>query len=181
MSTTFAPSYVMIFSFRDAKGQVSRVKLLGSTAALYDDQNTLTGALLTDLQALSNAVIFQVTGTGGNASAYVQYGTPATYENVEDKAALFFQTAVGRRMRIEIPAPLSAIFLSDQETVNPTNTHVAALITTMTTGSGTAEVVDRGGAVVNNFVGGIRIRRKYQRRGNIYTLTPQLTPEIPEE
>jgi hypothetical protein len=181
MATSFAPVQTAVWAFRDSKGQTARVKGYINTSSAFPDAAALVTAMTAALQGLSNAVLYAVYAIDGNAGAFVQYGASAVYENVEDKAKFVFQDVVGRLMRFEVPAPKTAIFLSDGETVNPANGLAAAFITAVTTSSGTANMVNKSAGVVNDYVGGLRIRRKYQRRGNIFTLTPQLTAGIPEE
>lgn len=81
----------------------------------------------------------------------------ALYTSVNDYAALVFTTAAGTLVYVTLPAPQSAVFQADQETVNP-----VAIATVIAAVVGT--VLDGSGNVVTAFVGGYRRSsgREYQ-------------------
>lgn len=153
-------------SYRDAKGQTSVMKFFVSaaTAAL-----ALTAAenIVTALAALTNAAQNNAKGAYTTSPVTNAYGTDATFETVEDKAMLTYQTSTGQNHRYMVPAPLAAIFLADSETVDTANSLVAALTAVMV-----GHACSGDGVLLAGYVGGIRIRRKLKRKFNIYTLNP---------
>jgi len=156
-------------TFRDAKGNTSRMSFFvdGATAAL---QATAAVAVITPLQALSNAIISSTSGPATGVPTEVVYGTAADYQSVEDKAIMTFQTSTGDIHRFQVPAPLASIFLADGETVDPANTLVVAYNSAVN-----ANVTDRHGSLLAFGANGTRIRRKMHRRFNIFTKNPSLS------
>lgn len=134
-----------VMSFRDVQGQVGKVTAYVAAAA---NATALDAAIATASNA--GPAGFDVLAITPQAIA----GTAATYENVEDKAQLVFKAADGSTHRYQIPAPVSSLFLADQETVNSAN----ALITAFTTNAQSAQ-----GSALTTFVGGKRIRRRSKR------------------
>lgn len=158
--------------FRDAKGNTSRMRVLlgaATDAALQTAFNTLQG----HVQAITNAAEYDT--NNGTLSAHRAYGTSAEYNTVEDKAVLTFVSQQGTLHRYQVPAPKTAIFMADQETVDATQADMAAVITDFQTSvyglpADTAPVT---------YVGGTRIRRKLHRKATIFDKNPALTG--PEE
>lgn len=158
------------FTFRDSKGLTGHMRMLiggASVAAIFTAYNSLQTAL----QAVSNAFVHQNSAPDKNYT----YGTSARYDTIEDKAALTFRDEWGALHRYQIPAPISTIFLADQETVNMANADVATLVGLFQSNvyahsTATAPLVG---------VGGIRQRRKMQRKANLFTLSSNL--DEPEE
>lgn len=165
------------FGFRDAKGNTARMSFY-----IYYDSAEATNAAGSIGSGLSSAVFALTNAAFANAyGPYAQvvtasYGTNATFASVEDKAMLTFQAVDGSLHRFNVPAPKSAIFLSDAETVNPANALVLALQTALHATSGAAAASTRGGVLfgASSFIGGIRQRRKTRRKVNIYTLSAGL-------
>ena len=171
------------YGFRDARGFTTRVKMFLDSAA------TVAGAwqngfnIGVDLDALTNLAVTQATGPFTSNAADVAYGAVGQYQDAEDKAELVFQTAGGSFHRYQIPGPLAAIFLADLETVDSTNALVKQFVADMlnATFGGTAPssgqtkaTVSRDGTSLVLFIGGIRLRRRTQRRHNIITKAPDL-------
>jgi len=152
--------------FRDAKGNTAKMTVkIGDAdhATTVADLNTLVG----HLAAASNAHVQSGLDTTNNFT----YGTNAEFPNVEDKAVLTFKDASGGLHRFAIPAPKLAIFDTDGETIKPSVTAIANVITDFQTfvyASNTAT-----SALV--YVGGFRQRRKLHRKITIFTLDPTLT------
>jgi hypothetical protein len=73
----------------------------------------------------------------------------ATYQRVVDSAALTFTDAMGSLVRIQLPAPVSSIFLADQETVDITM--IGGIV-----GAVVGTVVTPAGGVVTAYVSGVR-------------------------
>jgi len=180
-----AGGLVQSYSFRDAKGNTSRLSLFFESGTGTTAQLQSTGlAISADLGNLSNAAVYKAIGPYTNAAASVAYGNVATYEDVEDKAILTFDTTTGALHRYQIPAPISALFLADGETVDPANANLKQLVADMLVATylGTApaagavvHTVSRDNLHLADFIGGTRIRRKLHRRFNIYTKNPALT------
>jgi len=153
------------FSFRDAKNQVARmVFFIGDTTptTVYADAATLKG----HLQALTNATV-SIVATDFTVTTS---GTAAVYGSVEDKAVFTFQDSDAVLHRWKVPAPKSAIFQADGETVDFGNADVAAFVTDMTT-----FIYDQDQVKISASVGGTRARVKAIRRFNVRTRNPALT------
>lgn len=111
------------------------------------------------------------------------FNSTGDYKAVEDKAVLVFQDAAGVVHRYQLPCPLAGIFMSDQQTVDPTVASVKQFVADMiaATFGGTAKnaailfaTVSASGYSLTSFVGGYRLMRKAQRKFNIFTLNPSL-------
>lgn len=113
-------------------------------------------ALEAAVQAASNGVL-QYSTFGLPA---VSGATPGTgqYNLTSDLAVLVFQTGVGTGVRVAIPAPLSAIFGTNSNVVDPTNPTVAAIIAAVVGTLG-----DAGGNVVTAYVSGIKSSRRVEQ------------------
>lgn len=154
------------YSFRDAKGQVARMRLLVGGASVTSVE-TESQSLKTLIQAVTNAFVWLPNQDGPQRV----YGTAANYQDVEDKANLTFYDPAGSLHRYQIPAPKLAEFLTDQETVDQTETNMAALIAAF--GANVfGRATDTSPLV---YLGGLRIRRKMIRRFNILTRNPAET------
>lgn len=153
------------FAFRDAKGQIARMRVLiggASGAAVLTAYNTLQ----TDLQAVSNAHVHQTAAPDRDFT----YGSTGEFQNAVDKAVLTFRDEWGSLHRYMLPAPKAVIFKADLETVDPTQTDMETLITFFQ-----ASVYAHSTATAPlAYVGGVRGRKKMIRRFNIWTLDPTL-------
>jgi hypothetical protein len=121
--------------------------------------------------ALTNCVLVNAKGTYTTSPTTNGYGTSAEFDTVEDKAVMTFVTATGALHRYQIPAPKVALFLADKETIDPAQADVAAYFAAIIAN----KVSSRDGSLITAFIGGTRLRRKLERRFNIYTKNPQLT------
>lgn len=156
------------YTFRDSKGQTGKMRMLigdATNAAVLTDYNN--GIAL--LQAVSNAKVTVPTDYHKDRT----YGTTAQFATVEDKAQLTFKSQQGSIVRFQIPAPKAAGFNTDLETVLPTETNMAALKTWFETYV-YENITDTSPLT---YVGGVRVRRKMQRKFNIFTLDPTLAGE----
>lgn len=164
------------YSFRDDKGQVGKV-LMYITDAAPAGALTKGSNIYTALQALTNAAPDGARGAYTAPPAAHTFGADADYESVESKAILTFQTSVGSIHKYQIPAPLETLFEADGETVKTPdgggdaqqillNTFVTAMV---------AGACSRDGVAIASYVGGTFIRRKMQRRFNVFTRNPALT------
>lgn len=167
-------TYPQAFTFRDAKGDVSRVSVFVTDATYAAATNDMT-TLQPLLTALTNAVLVNAKGPLTSSPAAAGYGTAAEFDTIEDKAVLSFVTSTGAIHRYQVPAPKSGIFLADKETIDPAQADVAAF----TAGVVANKVSSRDGALITAYIGGVRLRKKLHRRVNIYTKAPNLT--IPAE
>lgn len=132
------------------------VDVNGRTRATYVRTAAGASTIVADMVALSHADVQR--SWEGNV---VVNGSPAPstgdYQNVADYATLVFATAAPSLVYLTLVAPLSTIFLADQETVDPVA--IATLITDVT-----GSLEDGAGNVVTAYVGGFRRRsgREYQ-------------------
>jgi hypothetical protein len=127
----------------DADGNTRTTQILGNASTLSVELTLLAASqadLLTDVE--------------GNLTVNTTPAPPGgTYRNVTDEADLWYADAGGSIVQITLPAPTASIFLADQETVDTSNTLVAA-ITAQVVGT----VLTASGGVVTNIVGGRRSR-----------------------
>jgi hypothetical protein len=79
----------------------------------------------------------------------------SAFDDVEDKALLEFQAQDGSPVKVSIPGPISTIFEADEETVDPLDAAIAALIVEVL-----GTVVTAGGRVVVEYVKGYRKRAR---------------------
>ena len=100
---------------------------------------------LTDAAILTDGVAALSTGSNGDWLSYwgstvvTQAPAPATgdYQSVRDKAHLVYTDGTDL-VAVDLPAPVAALFLADQETVDPADPTgvLAALAAILTTASG---------------------------------------------
>lgn len=172
------------FVGRTIKGWVVKVRICWTvtpaeamTATFGETVAQNVAAVLPLINALSNA---SFVGVGGaNLVQDLAYGlSTSETDNAEDAVELAFQTANGTVSRISVPAPLDSIFLADNQTVNPANGDVAALVTQLlqtASWSGNGVASTKSGAALVAFLGGVRVRRSTRRRMNIFVRNPELT------
>jgi hypothetical protein len=153
------------FTFRDAKGQTSRMRFLigdATQTAVITNYTTIAGHLV----SASNGNV----SSPFSAVSPLVYGTNAQYPDVEDKAVIVFADPAGALHRFQLPAPVSACFTTDGETVANSGA-MGAVITDISTFV-YGRVTDTAPLV---YIGGMRARRKMQRRFNIITKNPALS------
>lgn len=156
-------------TYRDSKGHIGRVAFYVASTGTTVTQAAAAAAILNNLAPITNAAQQSARGPATEVAAPVVYGTTADFATVEDKAVFTFSTADGQLHRIQVPAPKIAIFEVDTITVDAAQTDAAAFITNFL-----GNAVTAGGAAMSSFVGGVRIRRKLQRKLSIYTKVPEL-------
>lgn len=164
------PTYRSTVTFRDDKGQTARTGFY-TVAADLTAAATAAQAVIDALTACTVAAFQSSHGPAESPPGTIAYGASGAYSDVEDKAEIAFTDAAGSVHRYQIPAPIAAAFLADDETLNPANAAVAALITAMTDGT----TGSRSGVLNTGFLGGVRIRRRTQRRFSLITKNPALT------
>ena len=172
-------------TYRDSKGNTGSVRFFLDPGAASVAAVAQNGAnIRVAINALTNAALVGSKGPDTTNANAVAYGASGAYENIEDKATFTFADAVGTLHRYQVPAPKSAIFMADGETIDNTNGAVKLFVADMinATYGGTAPdasqtkaAVSRSDQALVTFVGGIRQRRKLHRKMTIYTLNPALT------
>lgn len=127
----------------------------GRTRATYVNSTAGSGGIQGQIGLISNASVQRA--WNGTVSTPVPTPVTGDYQNVADYAQLVFQTAAGDLVYLTVVAPMAAIFLADQETVNPAA--IAALIAACV-----GTLTDASGNPVTAYVGGFRRRsgREYQ-------------------
>lgn len=170
------PTYPQTYSYRDTKGQTSTMRMwfVNATDA---GAKTAAAAVRAALDALTNAAPGPAKGADNTAPAPNTYGTAAQYQNIENKALLTFQTATGAIHRYQLPCPIVAMFRSDEETVKTPDSGGDAqqiLLDTLVTAM-VGNVSSRDGVLINSFIGGIFINRRFKRKFDIFTKDPGLT------
>lgn len=172
------------FVGRTIKGWVVKVRICfsltpaaASSATLAADSAGVFDEMAILINALSDATFQPL-----NSNNYITengYGGSGSVDNAEDVATFTFATALGAVGKVSIPAPKSSIFLTDEQTVDPANTDVAAFVTAMIGGAPDAVSgwygATKSGASYAVFLGGLRIRRKTRRRMNIWVRDPNLS------
>ena len=132
--------------------------------AEMDDTSTAA-----DIATARDAFCAAVVGTSGNQlkdctaiiRSYTSFTPPAmaVYGDSEDKAYLYFRSAsTGNPYSIQVPGPLAADFASDNETVAPAATGIAALITWVSTNG-----ASKAGDTDLQFILGYRRRSKSRK------------------
>jgi hypothetical protein len=177
-------------TLRDLRGQVGRFKMhynvnYASTADI-GSAVTVARATVLAVEAISYGSLVGASGLAAEIYNPSLLGETGSFPNAEDKAVLVALCADFTLMRIAVPMPIAGIFLADQETVNLAAAGVAALFGELTSDdAGGGSVCNVHGSPVispaegTGFVAGYRVRRKFQRKTTIWTLTPQLSS--PEE
>ncbi len=169
-------TYPQTYSYRDHKGQTSTMRMwfVNATDA---GAKTAAAAVRTALDALTNAAPGPAKGADNTAPAPNSYGVTATYANIEQKALLTFQTATGAIHRYQLPAPILLMFDTDQETViTPDGAGSAQqillndLVTAMV-----GNVASRDGVLLNSYIGGIYLTRRFKRKFDIFTKDPDIS------
>jgi len=159
----------------DAKGHYAHIRFYASLDS-NNDGSALLSAFVTETEAITNAVYNGGLGVGNGIQIPGTYGVQADYGSAEDKALFTFVDSGGNIHRYQVPAPKAAIFYADGETVNPANGLVAAWVNVMTNFAANAYFISsRDGEPLSTFVGGIRLRRRMQRRLNIFIKNPAET------
>lgn len=170
-------------TFRDSKRYPAKMSLfIVNTGALTATQlQTNAGNIINDVTAMTNAAFQSSAGPSTSVPVAPVVGAQATYETAEDKLQMTFTTATGAIHRYQVPAPLAVLFLNDGETVDVGNSLVKQFCadmlnatfggTAVSTGQ-TAGACSRNGEVLSAFIGGIRVRRKLQRKQSILSLSP---------
>lgn len=178
-------------SLRDNRGHLGKVGWYYEfdlvDAAHINDAYAQNVAIAAAFVACSNAAQVAYGGFVGRVLEPNVYGASAQFPSAEDKARLTFLAldddiapTFASFVHYEVPAPKLAIFYADQETVNSATAPMTALINALLAidPSG-GHTVSNAGSLVGSFLGGVRKRRKLQRKLTIYDKSPNL--DEPEE
>lgn len=165
MSGTTGPVQEYRAVFTDAEGE--RTTCVAYTPANSDqtmgDAVLALGVWADAMQACSQAQLTEATVTQRFYQTFVKpaSGAPGTYDSIEDKAMLeFISESTGQLYLTQIPGPISADFMADEETVDPAATHIAALIAELSAN----ESPKSGVAKDLVYVKGYRRRAKTRRK-----------------
>jgi len=165
-----ATVYLETLTFRDARmfvGQ-SRYYIAGATETEAHDN---AEGLANLLDVLSNGLMTGTVGPYSSPPVAPGPGVPEVYQNIETVIRLTWITADGVAIGIDVPAPLSELFIDDQESyvlLSPFITDVAA-------GAITYKLCTRGGQLAVSFVGATRVMRGFRSTQSIRTLDPSET------
>jgi|SRR5215472_1068307 len=183
------------YTIRDHKGNNARMVVYLSSSYSPTTGNAAATALGADIYAMQTGnTVLQPDGITANVRGlgyYTTYAQPwegvfnssGDYLTVEDKAVFVFQDTAGAIHRYQVPAPLHTMFFADQETIDPSQTVVKQFVADMLqiTFGGTAPnaatlhpIESAAGTALGSFVGGFRLRKKMQRKVNIFTKDPTL-------
>lgn len=155
--------------WRDVKGNTAAVRYYVASSGTPASQQTAANAVAAAIIPVTNAALQSASGLLTSVAGPVVYGTAAQFATVEDKAVLTFSAADGTLHRYKIPAPKIDIFEVDQETVDNSQTDLAALVTAILANVHTAD-----GAALTLFIAGVRTRVKNRRKLNIFLKVPEL-------
>ena len=110
----------------DFEGESGKTGYWTNQTLSSDTWYTTMGPLVAEIVATSCAGLKRATIVydGGTATA----GISGAYGNIEDKVRLCFSGNAGDTMEMDIPAPIADIFSADNETVDPTNAQIQALL-----------------------------------------------------
>jgi len=172
-------------TLRDARGHTGKSTLWYTydnvdAAHVFDAYNACI-TIANGIATLSNGAIARYNGLIGR-QAVLSYGGTGTYVDAEDKAKLTWQLinpvtppVVAGIARLEVPACKSTMFLADQETVDPNQAAVDAFLDLLESPDASGGFVSsKTGLLFGTFIGGTRVRRKFQRKITIYDKSANL-------
>jgi hypothetical protein len=177
-------------TLRDCRGHTGKVTFYytydAAVAANVNNARIACVAIASAIEACSNALVVNIDGLGSVALNPDEFGANTAYANAETKARLAFQVTRNvvpvnyKISRMDIPAPILTDFMNDRETVNAADTNIAALVTALITPDGSSgRACTRDGAVFVGLLGGLLVRRRFQRKLTIYDKSANL--DEPEE
>src|SRR5690348_13670301 len=156
----------MVIVLQDFEGEYSTHKL----PVEIDDSKTVavvntTAATIANLYALMSTMSLVSWDWGAkafNTRAVPTQPASEPYANSEDFMKLVYACDDGTYAVYQLPGPPAADFLADNETVDPTATHIADWTMQVTTAIGTTglQVVGPSGSAINAYVRGFRGRKK---------------------
>jgi len=125
-------------------------------ASNWYDTSAGIASLEAAIQVCSNANLQYVTGAEPEIGVVTPSGS--LYPLVQDCAQLLLQTSPSNTIRLIIPAPISTIFASDGNTVDPTNLDIIDVVT-----AATGHLADSSLNLVTAYVSGMRIQRRREQ------------------
>lgn len=118
-----------------------------------------TGGVLTPfgnaVDNCSNAIPAQT--VAGTIQTTTSVPSTNPYPNVVDSAVLSFSTGIGSIVGVLIPAFKESLYLADNQTVDPAQPLVIALVSAAIA----LPIVDSAGNPVTTYIGGLRQKRGY--------------------
>jgi hypothetical protein len=123
------------------------------------------------LDVLSNALLTGTVGPYSSPPIAPGPGVDEIYQNAEMVLRLTWITDNGVSIGIDIPCPISELFIADQESLSL----LSPFISDVADGAIANSLCTRGGLVANQFIGGTRIMRGFRSTQNIRTLDPNET------
>ena len=146
----------------------THVKSVNADTAALAGMSTTATAVANVIGACSNAKVTAIGLHTTFTKAQISAGTApppanATYPSVTDGARLQFANSAGDRRAVTVPAPLLADFITGSNTVNASNTNVAALIAEL-------EALNDPQGGTNLYEGGVKTGRHARRRASRKTL-----------
>jgi hypothetical protein len=157
-------------TFRDARmfvGQSRFYIAANSDLEAHDNAENLADLL----DVLSNGLLTGTVGPYSSPPVAPGPGVSDVYQNIETVIRLTWITADGVAIGIDVPAPLTELFIDDQESyvlLSPFIADVAA-------GAITYKLCTRGGQLAVSFIGATRIMRGFRSTQSIRTLDPSET------
>ena len=166
------PALVLLetLTFRDARMFVGQSRFYIAADTETEAHDNAEG-LANLLDVLSNGLMTGTVGPYSSPPVAPGPGVPEVYQNIEMVIRLTWITADGVAIGIDVPAPLSELFIDDQESyvlLSPFITDVAA-------GAITYKLCTRGGQLAVSFVGATRVMRGFRSTQSIRTLDPSET------
>lgn len=164
---------------RTIKGWKIRVRIcFGIDPAHYVLANYYTGVQA--IEAALNGITNSTWIAGGGWTNQQEQSWAVTsndYDNAEDQAVFTFATQDGALGKISVPNPSDSIFLTDKQTVDPSNANVQAFITALNLNGATTSFVAAtgGGGIYATWLAGFRKRGKTRRKMNVWIRDPSLT------
>jgi hypothetical protein len=139
------------------RAYVTWTDVFGATRLVW--YSFATGGTLTPFGAAVNDCSNAVPSQTVAGTVQVSLASPSTdlYPNVVDSAVLTFVTAYGNTVGVVIPAFKESLYLADNQTVDPAQPLVIALVAATIA----LPVVDSFGNPVVAYVSGLRQRRGY--------------------
>jgi hypothetical protein len=152
----------------DINGDVANVDVtssIGDTVTVAGLATIMAGIVSPIAAATNGKVTRQSVTILFNQAQYLVGTTPpnnAEYSSVTDGARFQFADGAGERTSITIPAPLEAMFGSNSNVIDSTQTQAAGVITMMEANAG-----DLAGTLFNLYKGGAKVGRGVRRRRSL--------------
>jgi len=169
------PVYTALATLTDAEGKRATVRanftLSLPDKAVVQDVDTAVAQWAGLLAACSNAQLTTIRWTSNQAESFeLPAEVAGAFDSIEDKATLGMVSLIGSPYRTQVPAP-GPSFLTDDETIDPSNANIGALIagfitthTLATASTGNLFWTSSEGDQLATFISGYRKRAKTRRR-----------------